>query len=234
MSIVLFSYGLESVDYLHAARAFGKAGRATAALALGRQLFAECRQREAIDYTFTLAPFEAEIERWLGAKFVGWIPRTVPRDQALEWKPSGDRIGSVARLDHPPNEEGLALFLEEFQRIAPPQVRFRLVGRPERSGKELARRFSVVDYLGSLDDAALKSEARNWNCFVHPMFCYARGSSTKLATALSWHLPVVTTTAGVRGYRWRDGRIRWHGTFGALVPAGRFRVIISPAGISGR
>jgi hypothetical protein len=205
--IVLFSYGLESVDYLHAARASGKAGRATAALTLGRQLFAEGRQREAIDYVFTLAPFEAEIERWLGAKCVGWIPRTVPRDQALEWNPSGNRIGSVARLDHPPNNEGIVLFLREFQQIAPPQARFRLVGRPERSGEELSRNFSAVDYLGSLDDAALRREASTWNCFIHPMFCYARGSSTKLATALSWHLPVATTTAGVRGYRWRDGRI---------------------------
>jgi hypothetical protein len=42
---------------------------------------------------------------------------------------------------------------------------------------------------------------------VHPLFFYACGSSTKLAVALGWQIPVVTTSAGRRGYVWTDGSI---------------------------
>ncbi|HXY02254.1 MAG TPA: hypothetical protein VEI49_01700, partial [Terriglobales bacterium] len=64
-----------------------------------------------------------------------------------------------------------------------------------------------VDYLGHLDDAALREEAASWNCFVHPLFCHAAGASTKLATALSWQIPIATTTVGRRGYVWGKGEI---------------------------
>jgi glycosyltransferase involved in cell wall biosynthesis len=204
--IVLLSYGLESVDFLHTARARGGMTSA-AAERLGAQQFAECHQREAIDHVFCLAPFEAEIERWLGAKKVDWLPRTLPPGNALAWQPDPNRIGCVGTLDHPPNWEGLVLFLRELESIAPPNLRFRLVGGPENRGRELAHIFLRVDYLGSLDDAAVAAEAKTWSCFVHPLFCYARGCSTKLAVALGWRIPVVTTQAGARGYVWREGRI---------------------------
>ena len=203
--IVLLSLGLESVDYLHAVRAHGPATSA-AALKLGRQLFAETDQRRHIDQVVCLAPFEAEIERWLGARRVHWLPRTVP-DQTLDWRPDPARLGGVCTVNHPPNEEGLRLFLPEFARLAPPGVRFRLVGGPEAEGRALAARYPVMDYLGPLDDEALAAEAATWSAFVHPLFCYARGCSTKLAVALGWRLPVVTTPAGARGYTWREGGV---------------------------
>ena len=186
--LVLFSYGLDSVDYLHTARSNGSLRSDKAALKLGRQLLAECEQRHFFDHVFCLAPFEAEIERWLGARRVGWIPRTIPAGQTLDWQPDPTRVGCVSTVDHPPNREGLRLFLAEFDRIAPAGTRFRLVGGPLESGRELTRPFKSVDFLGPLDDAALRAEASTWSCFVHPIFCYAMGCSTKLAVALGWRL----------------------------------------------
>ena len=61
--------------------------------------------------------------------------------------------------------------------------------------------------LGPLDDADLRGEAGSWNCFINPLFCLSRGCSTKLATALSWEIPVVTTSFGRRGYVWNDGTL---------------------------
>jgi glycosyl transferase family 1 len=208
LKIVLFSYGLESVDYLHVARARSFANARRVAKILGRQLIAECRQRNVIDYVFTLAPFEAEIERWLGAKNVSWLPRTIPTGEELDWKPDPCRLGCVSTLDHPPNYEGLHRFLEEFQKVAPAELQFRVVGGPRAFGQALVARFGhAAKYLGPLDDQHLREEASTWSGFVHPLFCYSRGCSTKLAVALSWRIPIVTTLAGARGYRWRHGHI---------------------------
>ena len=202
---MLLSVGLDSVDYLHTVRARGTVSTA-GALTLGRQLFAEAEQRQAIDQVLCLAPFEVEIERWLGARRVHWLPRTIP-DRPLDWRPDPSRMGCVSTVNHPPNVEGLTLFLREFERLAPTTVRFRLVGGPAVEGKALAARFPHVDYLGPLDDEALAAEAGTWSCFVHPLFCYACGCSTKLAVALGWGLPIVTTPAGMRGYTWREGTV---------------------------
>jgi hypothetical protein len=207
--IVLLSHGLESVDYLHFLRAREPGGRfqgltASGLATLARKLVAECEHRQHLDQVICLAPFEAEIERWLGARRVEWLPRTIPQ-QPVKWQPRGDRIGYVGTLDHPPNTEGLLLFLRALGPIRPKSLRVRLVGGPPRRGEEVARQFPFVDYLGALDDGPLHEEVATWNCFVHPMFCYARGCSTKLAVALGWVIPVVTTASGCRGYVWRDG-----------------------------
>ncbi len=199
VKIVLFSYGLKSVDYLHTARARGNGNRSSA-LELGRELMAEMHQRKFLDLVFCLAEFETGIERWLGARNVDWIPRTIPRDQVLTWTPKGNRLGSVGTVDHWPNRDGIIRFMEEFQKLAPQSVRVRLVGGPVAEARQLCRRFSQLEYVGRLDDQALRAEAATWNCFVHPLFFYACGSSTKLATALAWQIPIVTTPAGARGY----------------------------------
>ena len=67
---------------------------------------------------------------------------------------------------------------------------------------KLASRYPFVQYLGPLSDAELRTEASTWCCFVHPMFVYAKGCSTKIGVALGWGLPVATTHLGVRGYVW--------------------------------
>jgi hypothetical protein len=171
---------------------------------LGEQLLVEAASRPAFDHVFTLAPFEAEIERWLGARQVTWLPQRVSA-APLPWAPVPGRAGFVGTLDHPPTVEALRLFLPELARRQDPPVRLRLVGGPAARGAEWAARFPCVDYLGPLDDAALEAEAATWTSYPQPLFCHARGASTKLATALGWRVPVVTTPAGARGYRWRAG-----------------------------
>jgi len=201
--VVLLSHGLESVEFLPTIPSEGYSRRQQSEL--GKRLLAERRQRLVIDHVFTLTPLEAEIERWLGARSVTALPRTVTHRAPLEWKPDAGRLGFVGTLDHPPTLDGLEQFLVAFERLASPALRVHVVGGPEASGRSLAGRFRSVRYLGPLDDRALESEASTWSAFVHPLFCFARGCSTKLAIVLGWRIPVVTTAAGARGYTWREG-----------------------------
>lgn len=208
--IVLLSHGLESVDYLHELRSrvpFREFGALTRSeqVRLARQLVAECEHRRHIDDVLCLAPFEAGIEQWLGAGRVMPVPRTVTAD-FLPWKPVENRVGFVGRIDHPPNLEGLRAFLSEAQRRGA-DWRVRVVGMPEVAGRRLAEQYRLVEYLGALSDQELRAEASTWNCFLHPIFCYARGASTKLAVGLGWGIPVVTTPAGCRGYEWSRGGV---------------------------
>jgi hypothetical protein len=207
--IVLLSHGLESVDYLHALRAKtgSSAFKGTSKferLTLSEQLIAESIQRQFIDHVFCLAPFEAEIERWLGAKAVTWLPRLIP-SHPLNWSPVAGRLGFVGCIDHPPNKEGLELFAPALSRVGRGKAVLRLVGGPRTVAERIAQRFPCIEYLGPLSNLELEEEARSWNCFVNPLFCYARGCSTKLGIGLGWQIPVIATPAGCRGYTWREG-----------------------------
>ena len=201
--IVLLSHGLESVDFLHTIPLASRSR--ILERRLGRRLVEERAHRAAIDHVFCLAPFEAEIERWLGARGVTALPRTIPQRAPLQWTPEPTRLGFVGTLDHPPTGDGLEQFLTAFENVAPADLRVRIVGGPDAAGRALAGRFRSAEYLGPLSDADLEREAASWSLFVHPLFSMARGCSTKLAVALAWQLPIVTTPAGARGYTWRDG-----------------------------
>lgn len=203
--IVLLSHGLESVDFLHTIPLDGHSRRYEAEL--GRRLLDERRHRASIDRVFCLSEWEADIERWLGARRVTALPRTLLARQPLVWSPDPSRLGFVGTLDHPPTSDGLRQFLGAFESIAPAGCRVRVVGGPVDAGQALAGRFRAVDYLGPLPDAHLDHEASTWSAFVHPMFCFARGCSTKLAVALAWRIPIVTTPSGARGYVWREGTL---------------------------
>lgn len=203
--IVLLSHGLESVDYLHTVPGMHWSRRQ--ARDLGRRFLEERAQRGSIDHVLCLTSQEAEIERWLGARHATAIPRTALDVKPLDWRPDPNRLGFVGTLDHPPTRQGIAAFLDAVAAIAPPGLQVRVVGGPEAVGRELSRRFAAVRYLGPLDEDALRAEAASWSAFVHPLFCWARGCSTKMAVALAWQLPVVTTPAGVRGYQWRCGEL---------------------------
>lgn len=208
--VVLLSHGLESVDYLHGLRTRRLLGvrepKNSQVGFLGHLLLVETRQSEFIDHVFCLSPFEASIEQWLGARRVTYLPRAI-LPQRLDWAPRYGRLGFVGTLDHPPNAEGLLLFLMALERMAFREIRVRVVGAPRNIGTALADRFRIVDYLGPLSNTELENEACTWNCLVHPLFCYARGVSTKLAIALGWQIPIVTTTPGCRGYTWREGQL---------------------------
>jgi glycosyltransferase involved in cell wall biosynthesis len=209
--IVVLSHGLESTDLVHSLRLrrhlpLTVHAMPAANLVLGDMLLKELEFRSSIDAVCTLSPFDADLERWLGAKSVFWIPRTIKPDP-LDWKPHGRYFGFVGTLDHAPNLEGLVAILDALRLSKPVGIRIRVVGGPPRLGVWLAEKYQIVDYLGLLGDAELRDEAASWSAFVHPIFCLPRGCSTKLATALSWQIPIVTSEAGHRGYLWRRGRL---------------------------
>lgn len=206
--IIMLSHGLESTDLLHALRVgrdFPLAfPRIVGEQLLGDTLLREASYRSSLDLVLCLSPFDVELEHWLGARRVEWLPRTIECDP-LMWNPSGNRIGFLGTLDHTPNIEGLLLLLRNLSGQA---IRMRVVGAPDRVGRQLKERFPFVDYLGALANDELRQEAATWNCFVNPIFfCYPRGCSTKLATAIGWQIPVVTTTPGRRGYEWSRGSL---------------------------
>jgi glycosyltransferase involved in cell wall biosynthesis len=208
--IVALSHGLESTDLLHFIRLRKRlplSGRVrpTASIALGQTILAESVMRKHVDIVCALSPFDVELERWVGATRVGWLPRIVEPIE-FNWRPTGERLGFVGTLDHAPNLEGLVAVLDQLVRrddLGP--LRIRVVGGPPTTGSWLVRNYPIVDYLGQLDDHVLCQEAETWNAFLHPIFCHARGCSTKLATAIAWCIPVITTKIGHRGYEWCAG-----------------------------
>lgn len=206
--IVVLSHGLEPVDLLHFIRLRRRlplSGRVRpgASVLVGRILLAEQRFRQSVDGVCAISPFDADLERWLGAPRVIWLPRVVT-SRPLHWQPVPGRLGFVGTLDHAPNLEGLAAILEVMTRQQVSGVKVRVVGA-RRIADWLAARYAHVEVVGALDDAALAAEAATWTAFLHPIFCLPRGASTKLAQGLSWELPIVTTAFGRRGYVWGEG-----------------------------
>jgi glycosyltransferase involved in cell wall biosynthesis len=207
--IVLLSHGLESTDLLHLIRLRTRLPLTSrpylsSSLELGAAVLRESVLRTHIDCVCALSESDVVLEHWIGASRVDWLPRTI-QAASLLWAPRGNYFGFVGTLDHAPNLEGLVLVLEELQAMAIECLRIRVVGGPARTGEWLSSKYGIVDYLGPLSDADLRAEARSWNAFLHPIFCHARGCSTKLASAIAWQIPVVTTTIGRRGYLWKDG-----------------------------
>ena len=211
--LVLLSHGLASVDEVHAERiarrhTTGFSGSRQPNNRLGAMMRIETEGLPAFDHVFTLAPFEVEITRWLGARSVSWVPRVLSGRNPLPWAPEGSRVGCVGTFDHPPNLEGLELLCEALRRIGPGRLRLRVVTRSHSVLERLRTDYPFIDALGSMEDIGdLEAEAGTWSAFLHPLFCLAMGCSTKLATAINWGLPVLTTPAGVRGYRWTDGGV---------------------------
>ncbi len=209
--LVLLSHGLESVDDVHRMRigrtAFGRGRfRPVSAAHLTREMEQEAMGLPLFDHVLCLAEFEVGICRWLGAQSVSWWPRTFPVGSQLPWHPLGNRVGIIGTLDHPPNLEGVYLFCAAVAQLPSVPFRLRLVTRSKGVATELASRFDFVDFVGPLDDEKLlQAEVGSWSIFLHPIFCYAMGCSTKVAVGLSWGLPVLTTPAGLRGYRFREG-----------------------------
>lgn len=207
VKMVLLSHGLESTDYCVAQQfqngystmriPSGKARQ------LGGKILHESKGRQGLDGVLCLSSFDADLERWLGTRHAMWVPRVI-LEQPLIPEPVDRRVGCVGTLDHPPNRHGLLQLFNELARLEVQNLHFCIVGGPEKEGRVMAAQFKFVDYLGPLDDAKLRTEARTWCCFVHPLFVSAKGCSTKLAVALGWGLPIATTVAGVRGYCWEE------------------------------
>jgi hypothetical protein len=208
---ILLSHGAEAVDFCLEQGLRRDAGtenrsRATAERMLGRALLDQLEQRRHLDAVVTLSTLDAEIEKWLGARKVHSVPRTISRDR-LTLRSVEGRVGCVATLDHPPNFSGLTRLLGALDGKTPANFRLRLVGSPSSCGARLAAQHGFVDYLGPLTDDALRAEAATWCCFVNPIFVYSKGCSTKLAVALGWGLPIASARYGARGYVWDESAI---------------------------
>ena len=206
LHLVFLSHGAEITDVVNNLRlAPETAGREqTTPCWLGRLLQSEIAIRASLTGSVVISEPDLLIEKWLGSPAAVFLPRSIPRDPLLATGLPG-RVGCVATLDHGPNLHGLRLFAEALGRHS--GVRLRLVGGPVDYGRCLASQHPIIDYLGPLDDAQLRAEAATWRAFVNPVFCPARGASTKVSTALGWGLPVLTTPDGARGYTWPSGTL---------------------------
>lgn len=203
--IILLSHGAQFVDDFLAASDSRPTNQRDQAL-LANTVLDEINFRKDVDHVFTLSEQEVVFERWLGSKSVSWLPRTI-HPNPLNWEPIAGRAGFVGTLEHPPNYNGLFEVLSNLQSQGMFDGSIRIVSGSEKLGKQLAEKFSFVNYLGRLSAEALQVEAASWCWFIHPLFCWSRGCSTKLADALEWQIPVLTTEAGCRGYTWTNGNV---------------------------
>ena len=166
---------------------------------LGGDIVAEAQIRHQSSFkVVAMSEEEAVIERWLGAKDVLVMPRTI-NFSPLDWQPRTRTVGWVGSLHHTPNIVALTSILECLE-SSHVDVSFEVVGHPESIGKELSKRFPFVIYHGALDTSDLKRVMSHWSLFINPIFWLSKGASMKLADALGAGLPVLSTKLGRRGY----------------------------------
>jgi glycosyltransferase involved in cell wall biosynthesis len=211
VQVVIMSHGNETYDLLH--EYSGEFSRITGftrireLLRMGLNLYAESYYRiRYVDLVCAMSNEETAVEKWLGSRHVLFLPRLV-EERAIQWVPNLHYVGYVGTLNHTPNFIALEKTLTEIEKQKEPTLRFRLVGGPTELGRQLADRYAFVDYLGKLSDAELEEEVQQWAFFLNPIYWYSRGASMKLAKAIGWGLPIVTTQAGRRGYSWKNGSL---------------------------
>jgi glycosyltransferase involved in cell wall biosynthesis len=198
VKFVVLSHGNESGDFLHEA-AKAKRTSLLQTFRLGKMLIKESKvYSQFLDGVIVLSENELHINQWLGANKLLYLPRLL-YPAFLDWQPQENRIGFVGTLDHLPNAQGLVGLLDALK-TTQINIRLRLVGGPVSSGNSLAANYPFVEYLGQLTDEQLVQEVKTWSVFLNPVFWYARGASTKLAQAITWGIPCITTPAGRRGY----------------------------------
>lgn len=200
--LVLLSHGLASIDSLHINRIANEMPEIIRMCPIYNTfdlIAKEMRYLKVFDEVVSISNHETEICKWLGAIKNIYLPRIIDY-RPLIWNPIQGRVGIVGTLDHPPSMEGIIQVLEKIPSEHGKQVEVRVVSQSKWHGAWLARRYSFVKFLDSYNDEQVKKEASTWCAFLNPIFCFARGCSTKLATGLSWGLPCISTPSGVRGY----------------------------------
>ena len=233
MKVILCSHGNETGDFLHEVVRFpgdvGRFKRMFSSWTLGGLLKAEAFYRiRDLDMVLNVSPVEDQIEKWLGARNTFMVPRVIRKD-LLDWRPVPWRVGFIGDISHTPNRTGVIALCEALQAAGTNPVKLRLVGGPENYGQEIAARYPFVEYLGYLEEGQLRAEAATWSYFLNLVFYYSRGVSTKLAKGLGWGLPVISTVAGNRGYRWTKGQLLTAGNAAEMA-----RMILDRAGDSRR
>jgi glycosyltransferase involved in cell wall biosynthesis len=211
VKIVLLSHGNHSGDFLHLITKpivkISTLRNFIRKIRLGLLLATESTFRvNYLDAVIALSETEKQIENWFGAKQTLFVPRRLKTD-FLSFYPVPGRVGFVGRLDHPPNLQGIEILLTELLKQSKNDIELRLVGAPDSYGKRIAALHSSVNYLGELSDEDLEKEVSTWALLLNPVWWYSTGASTKLAKAISWGVPIVTTTAGCRGYQWMEGSL---------------------------
>ena len=210
VKIILLSHGNDSCDFLHLiSKPIRKkffVRRWMDKIRLGRLVATESAYRvKWLDAVVSISETEKQMDNWMGARKTSFLPRRLYQD-FLPFSAIPGRVGFVGRLDHPPNFQGVSMLLDEMSRQSN-GLNFRLVGAPEKYGKMIQEKFPFVQYLGELSDHKLEEELSSWSFFTNPVWWYSTGSSTKLARAISWGIPIITSHAGMRGYEWKEGKL---------------------------
>ncbi|MFN8256707.1 MAG: glycosyltransferase [Bacteroidales bacterium] len=210
VKIIVLSHGNESGDYLHQivkSNKLNNVGKILNIYKLGALLYTESDIfSNDIDLVLSLSETELQINNWLGANHSLFIPRTFKPD-FIDWRPVLNKIGFMGTLNHKPNYDGVIMVCEALKTKQINNIVFIILGLPELLGKKIEKEYSFVKYLGYLDDKAMRTEVSSWSLFLNPVFWYSRGASTKLAMAINWGLPVISTIQGNRGYKWESGGI---------------------------
>lgn len=204
VKIILCSHGNDSGDFLHTSvRFYDKNSfifNLFSSRLLGKMMKMESLYRILyIDVVLCISEIETAIENWIGAKKSIFLPRVL-KQEFVEWNPVLGRVGFLGDLSHPPNFYGIDSYCYELSKAINNKVIVRIVGGPSTIGLSLQSKYSFVEYCGYLSTEDLLKEVVTWSVFLNPVFYYSRGASTKLAKALSWGLPVISTKQGNRGY----------------------------------
>lgn len=211
VKVIMLSHGNHSGDFLHLITKPVKQPfifrQLLNKIRLGVLIATEAAYRVSyLDGVVTLSETEKQIENWFGGKRVVFLPRRLYAD-FLEYTPVEGRVGFVGRLDHPPNLQGISILFDALQKIDHSKLSIRIVGAPESYGKQLQNKYTFIKYLGELPDKVLEEEVKTWAVLLNPVWWYSTGASTKLARAISWGVPIISTTAGMRGYDWKAGSL---------------------------
>lgn len=211
VKIILLSHGNHSGDFLHLISKPIISRHAMfkflMQVRLGHLISTESEYRvKYLDAVITLSETEKQIENWFGAKKSVFIPRRLYPNFLLH-KPILGRVGFVGRLDHPPNFQGMEILLDELKKSIHSKIEIRLIGAPVKFGQRLQFDYPFITYLGELSDTEVEDEVATWSFLLNPVWWYSTGASTKLAKAISWGIPIITSVAGMRGYQWKNGNL---------------------------
>jgi len=211
VKIIMLSHGNHSGDFLHlTTKSIFKRNFITKfrdIVRLGYLVHTESLYRvKYLDAVLTVSDAETQIENWFGAKKTILVPRLL-ENKKINLQTNYNRIGFVGRLDHPPNYQGITLLLDELTKIKKNDYVLRLVGAPEGWGKKIENKYDFVEYTGELSDEELDKEVATWALFLNTVFWFSTGVTTKLAWAINRGVPIITTTPGMRGYKWKDGKL---------------------------
>jgi glycosyltransferase involved in cell wall biosynthesis len=209
--IVILSHGNESGDLLgdltgkrpkfrHIYQTFG-------VLRIGMALYLESWYRKRyVDLVCTMSAEESALEKWLGINNPFFIPRLIDQKNTAIRQPHSNIFGYVGTLNHMPNLAALYQLCEKLDETHA-NLEIRIVGGPKSIGEELSNKYAFIKFLGPLTDPQLLQEVESWAYFINPIFNYSRGASMKLAKAIEWEIPVLTTVAGRRGYFFKEGKL---------------------------